>query len=579
MPSNQLSSLALACYEFYSFAPTKVLFCLLLMLLRGLTSGIGILLLIPLLQAAGFAFGGSTTNAFSHQIEGLYAAAGISLTLPIILATYVAAISAIALLGYMLTVQTSTLQQRYTYMLRDRLFRALLQARWQFIIEHRMSDFTQSLTGQVQTVGYSAQQILDIVSRIILTTVYVLLSLLLSRPMTLLALGCSLLFFLLLSPLNKKIYRSGNTALLNNKTVFHILTEQLAGLKMIKSYCAESAYADDLLNAGQILEQQHVRMSRFNALTRMSYLIGAALCFSLLFYIAVDKLRVPPATLLLLLLIFSRILPLVSGIQNTFQQLLHRLPAFIDVRKMLDNCIEAAEPISPANISLPEIQEGIYLNNLCFSYPHQDRSVIRNFNLVIPCNSTIALTGPSGAGKSTLVDLIAGLLIPTSGTITCDDIVLEAELRSAWRKNIAYITQEVYLFHDTIRHNLRWVKKDISDTTIWKMLELAAAAEFVARLPQGLDTVIGDRGIRLSGGERQRLALARALLSQPQLLILDEATSALDHNNERKIQKALEHLQGKLTIIIIAHRKTTLEHVDHIIELKPEKKLTVSPER
>ncbi len=103
------------------------------------------------------------------------------------------------------------------------------------------------------------------------------------------------------------------------------------------------------------------------------------------------------------------------------------------------------------------------------------------------------------------------------------------------------------------------------------MLELAAAAEFVARLPQGLNTVIGDRGLRLSGGERQRLALARALLSQPQLLILDEATSALDHKNERKVQKALEHLQGKLTIIIIAHRKTTLEHVDHIIELSPEK--------
>ncbi len=181
------------------------------------------------------------------------------------------------------------------------------------------------------------------------------------------------------------------------------------------------------------------------------------------------------------------------------------------------------------------------------------------------------MTGPSGAGKSTLADLIAGLLIPTSGTISCDDISLEGEIRSAWRKNIAYITQEVYLFHDTIRHNLSWVKKDVSDTTIWKMLESAAAAEFVTRLPQGLDTVIGDRGIRLSGGERQRLALARALLSQPQLLILDEATSALDHENERKIQQALEQLQGKLTIIIIAHRKTSIEHVDHLVELKPQK--------
>lgn len=140
-------------------------------------------------------------------------------------------------------------------------------------------------------------------------------------------------------------------------------------------------------------------------------------------------------------------------------------------------------------------------------------------------------------------------------------------MRLAWRKNIAYITQEVYLFHDTIRNNLSWVKKDTTDEELWRMLDMAAARSFVEKIPQGLDTVIGDRGIRLSGGERQRLALARALLSQPRLLILDEATSALDHENERKIQQALEHLQGTLTIIIIAHRKTTIEHVDQTIQL------------
>ena len=186
----------------------------------------------------------------------------------------------------------------------------------------------------------------------------------------------------------------------------------------------------------------------------------------------------------------------------------------------------------------------------------------------------MALVGPSGAGKSTVADLIAGLLIPDKGKIYCDSILLEGDQRLAWRRGLAYITQEVFLFHDTVRSNLSWVQPEASEEELWAMLELAEAAEFVKRLPEGIDTVIGDRGVRLSGGERQRLALARALLSRPQLLILDEATSALDHENEQKIQQALQHMDGKLTIIIIAHRETSIQHVKQRIELNVESGMT-----
>ncbi|MCI5143700.1 MAG: ABC transporter ATP-binding protein, partial [Candidatus Electrothrix sp. ATG1] len=262
------------------------------MLLRGVTSGVGLLLLVPLLQTTGFDFGGGTGDGFSRFISSLYTTTGIPVTLPVILATYVGTVTVIALLGYILTVQTAVLQQKYICMLRDRLFRALLQARWQFIIEHRMSDFTHSLSGQVQSVGHSAYRMLDMFSRVILALVYVLLSVLLSWQMSLLALGCSLFLFLTLTPLNKRIYRSGSRQLVGYKTVFHILTEQLAGLKMIKSYAAEPHYADELLKAGQTLENQHVRMTRFNALTRLIYLTGAAVSFSILFYFAVTRLEV-----------------------------------------------------------------------------------------------------------------------------------------------------------------------------------------------------------------------------------------------------------------------------------------------
>jgi ATP-binding cassette subfamily C protein len=567
MRFSAIAALRLAFWEFCIFSPVQVSLCLLLMLLRGLTSGAGLFMLVPLLHLAGFNLAGGVGDGFTQLIGGLYASTGMPLSLSVVLITYVGIISFIALLGYALTVMTAGLQQGYICMLRDRLFRALLRARWQFIIERRMSDFTHSLSGQVQTVGHSSHQMLDLLGRIILTMVYVLLSLLVSWRMSLLAVGCALLLFLILTPLNKYIYQSGNTQLLGYKTVFHILTEQLAGLKMIKSYSAESHYADGLLKAGRTLERQNVRMARFNALTRMIYLAGAAGSFSLLFYFAVERLKMPPADLLLLLLIFSRLLPQVSALHTGLQRLLHQLPDFTDVRAMLEDCLNAAETAPDFAVPHPRISRAIHIKQLGFSYPGRDTPVIDNLSLDILRDRTVAITGPSGAGKSTLADLIAGLLTPTTGCIYCDDVALRGEIRSAWRKNIAYITQEVYLFHDTVRNNLIWVREDVTERKMWEMLRLAAAENFVRKLPRGLDTLIGDRGVRLSGGERQRLALARALLSRPGLLILDEATSALDHENERKIHQALEHLRGRMTIIVIAHRKTTIEHADQLIEL------------
>ena len=149
-----------------------------------------------------------------------------------------------------------------------------------------------------------------------------------------------------------------------------------------------------------------------------------------------------------------------------------------------------------------------------------------------------------------------------------DEQTIDDSNRHLWRKNIAYVTQGMHLFHDTIRNNLTLLfDKTFTDEQLWEVLTLSAAEEFVKQLPEGLDTLIGDNGIKLSGGERQRIALARALLSDPKVLILDEATSALDEENERKIRDALIQLNGQLAIIVIAHNETTIAHIDKRIEL------------
>ena len=194
------------------------------------------------------------------------------------------------------------------------------------------------------------------------------------------------------------------------------------------------------------------------------------------------------------------------------------------------------------------------LDHVSFRYDPAAAFALEDVSLRLAGGTTTAIVGPSGAGKSTVADLVLGLLAPASGAVLIDDQALDANHMAAWRAQIGYVAQDAFLFHDTIRANLRWACPDASDADLDRALHLAAADGFVAALPHGADTIIGDRGMTLSGGERQRLALARALLRNPSLLILDEPTSALDAENEQRIWQAIFDLNQKTTILIITHQ-------------------------
>ena len=193
---------------------------------------------------------------------------------------------------------------------------------------------------------------------------------------------------------------------------------------------------------------------------------------------------------------------------------------------------------------------------------------LKNISLDIPAGKMTAIAGPSGAGKSTLADVLLGLLAPGEGEVCVDGVPLAGPDLHRWRRSVACVPQDPYLFHDTIRANLRWAQPGATEAEMWQALRLAAADGFVAALPDGLDTVTGDRGGRLSGGERQRIALARALMRRPALLVLDEATGQLDAENERRILDALESFRGRTTVVAIAHSPALLEAADGIVRLE-----------
>jgi ATP-binding cassette subfamily C protein len=193
--------------------------------------------------------------------------------------------------------------------------------------------------------------------------------------------------------------------------------------------------------------------------------------------------------------------------------------------------------------------------------------VLAGLDLEIPAGSAVAIVGASGVGKSTLADMLMGLQVPDAGSVSVDGQTLTGPRLAAWRRSIAYIPQENFLFNQSIRANLQWASPDASDADLRQVLALTGADAVVATMPDGLDTIVGERGSRLSGGERQRLILARALLREPTLLILDEATSALDNESERAVWSVIDRLRGSTTVVVIAHRLSTLRCVDHVAVL------------
>jgi len=214
-----------------------------------------------------------------------------------------------------------------------------------------------------------------------------------------------------------------------------------------------------------------------------------------------------------------------------------------------------------------QIQDAVVLNDVSFRYDDEEQAILHNVSFNIPQGKMTAIVGPSGAGKSTLVDLVARLYDCDSGTIMVDGTDVRRLTLNGWRRAIAVVNQDTFLFNDTVWNNLRFVNSEANNHQIEEATRLAQAHEFIMELPQGYETLLGDRGVRLSGGQQQRIAIARAILADPQLLILDEATSDLDSETEQAIQHAIEAFGQNRTLLVIAHRLSTIQSADNIVVL------------
>jgi ABC-type multidrug transport system fused ATPase/permease subunit len=278
----------------------------------------------------------------------------------------------------------------------------------------------------------------------------------------------------------------------------------------------------------------------------------------------------PIAPIFVALLLFHRGMQAVINTQTSWQRTMDRIGSV----EMVDDEFEAvlANQEQSGTRRLDSLREGIELRNVHYAYNREDGDVLRDISIDIPVNTTVALVGESGAGKSTLVDLLTLMLKPRTGRMLIDGVSHDEADLDSWRDQIGYVSQETVVFDDTVANNISLWRGDIEEDPALRermihAAERAHADHFIRDLPNGYQTVVGDRGVRLSGGQRQRLFVARELFKEPNLLLLDEATSDLDTASEQHIQDSIDALKGEVTVVIIAHRLSTVKNADRVYVL------------
>ncbi len=553
----------------------KVAVALVLTFCLSVIQGAQLLLLVPLMQLVGLDVQQGSVGWFAELVSSVFEVVGLQPTLFPVLGVFVLVSAFLAFMTRWQHIFEYTFFQEFIALLRQRLYRAIANADWLTFARTRSSDFTHALTSELDRVGDGTRFLLMLTSKAMLLLLYTLVAIRLSLTITTLAFATGMVLLLLLRKRVQAARYTGEEISLANNGLYATAIEHLSGMKTAKSYGAEERSASIFSSLARRVEKMHVDATRNHAETAFWFAIGSAVMLSGILYISLEIVSLPAATVLLLLLLFNRMVPLFSGLQVFYQQYLNGLPAFAGVMEIQTRCEAAAEfqgGLAVADGELAgkvELQREIRLEDLSFAYDGEGAPpAIRNLTLTISAGETAAIVGPSGAGKSTVADLIMGLVVPDRGHVLVDGTPLRPELMKAWRNQIGYVAQDTFLFNDTVRANLLWACPGANGEEMNRALKLAAAEGFVRNLPEGMETVLGDRGVRLSGGERQRLALARALLREPSLLILDEATSALDSENERRIQKAIEELHGHMTILIITHRLSAIRGTDtiHVLE-------------
>jgi ATP-binding cassette subfamily C protein len=356
-----------------------------------------------------------------------------------------------------------------------------------------------------------------------------------------------------------------------NRHVQAVVTDSMDSLRLVRAHDAARVWTAKLSQAFDDAREVQVANARRAGTVSAASSVGLAAAAGILVLVSVHA-GVSPPLIIVILLVVARLASQVQAVANYLIAVANLLPAVGDLSGLTSRARQAAEVPSGENHSSDFRFDAhpddplLQFQDVSYCYPESPNGLDR-VSFSVPRGRITALTGPSGSGKSTAVDVALGLLRPTSGQVLVAGASVRVDDLPNWRRHVAYVPQDAFLIPGTVRENLVWsVPGHVTDEQCWHALD-RSAARFARLLPEGLDTLLGDRGIRLSGGEKQRIGIARALLRDPKLLVLDEATSALDDATEAEILALINSLTPEVTILVVAHRRSTIEGADHVVRL------------
>ncbi len=545
----------------------RTLTALLFLILGSLTEGISILLLVPLLHLVGRPEQNFAVRLPDRDWVRWFAPDG-TLQLTTVLCLLVGLVALQAAFNRYKSVYMARLLLDFINRLRMNLFESIGKARWGIFARMRSSDLDHALTGDIDRVQSAAFSLLMLVQIAVLLAGYLVVSLFISPVMTAFAIVVGIVTFLALQPFRTRASAFGRVLTTNRQEQYRTVSEFLGGIKVAKSLNVEATYYAQLRATLETMKTDNINYVRNSTIGTALFQVASVIGLSLFIYVALVRFNLSLAEIVVLLLVFMRIAPRFMDMQMQAQQVLINLPAYASMRDMQARFDAEREPANLESDARLSLDIGLNIRNVSFAYEAGGKPVVSDITFGLPAGKVTALIGPSGSGKSTLADMLLGLLEPSEGKILADGVEINAQNRRRWRDQVAYVPQDVFLLHDTIAANLRLAAPQASDEELWTALRAAHGADFVEKLELKLDTVVGDRGVRLSGGERQRIALARALLRKPSLLILDEATSALDWQNQSLIAKSIDGLRGSMTILTIAHRPSMIAFADWVVAVE-----------
>ena len=535
---------------------------LLFLLLAGLAEGIGLSGLLPLFSVSGVA-GGESSAPVTQFIFGVFERLGLPATLEALILVVVAGMILKAVLSILAMRHVGYAAAEVATRLRTDLIDSLLNVRWSYFTRQPVGRIANAVSLEATRSSQAYVLAVQFISGMVQCVFYILVALALSWKLAFWALGIGGVIALLLNSLVRTARKAGRRQTRRTGELVAHLSDALIGIKPLKAMARQGHFASLFRHKTAELKRALRRQVVSTQVLRNMQEPLLTICLAIGFYVAVTHWSLPMAELLVMGILLQRTVSRMNKMQRQLQEASIVESAYWSIHDLIVESKQEREPMS--GTVGPTLTRGCAIQDVSFAFGA--KPVLQDISLDIPANQVTVIMGASGVGKTTLTDLLLGLYRPDQGEILIDGVTLEQIDLQAWRAKIGYVPQELILFHDTILANITLGDQSLGIDEAKAALEAAGAWGFVSALPDGLMSEVGERGIKLSGGERQRIALARALVHKPSLLILDEVTSALDPETELAICGNIRDLSSSLTILSITHRPAWIAVADQVFEL------------